>query len=149
MRDVLALFGRVGCGGLRAIKDRQYSRETTLSVQSSFDLILTVLATKPKRQYWLTHRAWSRLVVASDAAQDGLRIGSGGEEKLLLQTSKRSCLIGWPPRRAKDSLVRDVDDCTRLDQPGKHVSQATRILVHWQCRQFDAPDQRPQRLRWP
>ena len=74
------MFGRVGCGGLRAIKERQYSRDASLShaIRSSFDLILTILATQPKRPYWLTNRHWARVVVASDAAQDGDRVGSGG-----------------------------------------------------------------------
>ena len=72
------MFGRVGCGGLRPIKDRHYSRqhELTPSLRSSFDLILTILAAQPKRQYWLTNHRWARLVAASDAAQDGERIGS-------------------------------------------------------------------------
>lgn len=90
----VGMFGRVGCGGLRAIKDRQYSRETILSpaIQSSFDLILTALATKPKKTFWLTHRAWSRLFVASLILWNMNHTCT--PEKLLLQTSKRSCLIG-------------------------------------------------------
>ena len=80
------MFGRVGCGGLRAIKYRQYSREHNLSepLRASFNLILTILATQPKRQYWLTNHHWHRVVAASDAAQDGTRVGSGDYRILCL-----------------------------------------------------------------
>lgn len=39
------MFGRVGCGGLRAIKDHQYGRTHTLSraVLTSFEMIITIL----------------------------------------------------------------------------------------------------------
>ena len=64
------MYGRVGCGGLRALKDHQYGRSHTLSqsLLNSFDMITTILEDQPKRQFWLTNGEWPRVVVASDAA---------------------------------------------------------------------------------
>ena len=64
------MYGRVGCGGLGALKEHQYGRSHTLSqsLLNSFDMITTILEVQPKRQFWLTNDDWPRVVVASDVA---------------------------------------------------------------------------------
>ena len=96
------MFGRVGCGGLTPIKDRQYSRETSLtkSIIQSFDIIQAVLSCQPKRRLWLTNAHWSRVVAASDAAQDAPLTGSGG---YLI-------LWGLPCDRPREAFVATIDD---------------------------------------
>eukprot|EP00435_Cladocopium_sp_Y103_P026817 s763_g6.t1 len=91
------MFGRVGCGGLQAIKHHQYGRSYRLSpeLKQSFALIRTVLACQPKRQFWLTHKRWPRVVAASDAALDAPREGSGG---YLI-------LWGSPTERPREAFV--------------------------------------------
>ena len=96
------MFGRVGCGGLSSIKDHQYQSSSSLppAVNRSFDLILAVLQTQPKRLYWLAPRAAKRLVAASDAAQDAPGEGSGG------------FLLLWSPEashRPREAFVATVD----------------------------------------
>ena len=46
------MFGRVGCGGLRATKDHQYGRSHNMTkpLIQSFDMILTILEAQPKRE---------------------------------------------------------------------------------------------------
>eukprot|EP00435_Cladocopium_sp_Y103_P043755 s21_g12.t1 len=96
------MFGRVGCGGLQAIKHHQYGRSYRLSpeLKQSFALIRTVLACQPKRQFWLTHKRWSRAVAASDAALDIPREGSGG---YLI-------LWGSPTERPREAFVALIPD---------------------------------------
>ena len=96
------MFGRVGCGGLASIKDHQYQSSSALpsSVDRSFDLILAVLQTKPKRLFWLAPLASKRIVAASDAAQDASGEGSGGF--LLLWSPEASC-------RPREAFVATID----------------------------------------
>ena len=68
----LGMFGRVGAGGLQAIKDRQMQRgeRLTPALEASLDVIQAVLATKPKRKFELWWSTCSRALAASDAAED-------------------------------------------------------------------------------
>ena len=95
------MFGRVGCGGLRSIKDRQYGRETHLTeaLVQSFDIVETVLKCQPKRRLWLTNERWCRVVAASDAAQDAPQTGSGG---YLI-------LWGQPCSQPREAFVAKID----------------------------------------
>ena len=98
------------------------------SLKSSFELIPIILATQPKRQYWLTNRHWARLVAASDAAQDGDRIGSGGYLILWVSPAIRSreAFVAAMPDEVhsghpEDRSARDADDRTRPCQPSQPV----------------------------
>eukprot|EP00435_Cladocopium_sp_Y103_P051985 s268_g16.t1 len=74
------VFGRVGCGGFQPLKDHQYGRSSVLSDRLSkcFDVISAVLRARPRRQFCVKPMARGRVLVASDAALEGPRQGSGG-----------------------------------------------------------------------
>ena len=74
------VFGRVGCGGLQPLKEHQYGRVTTVTPQllRSFAVVDAVLAVRPRRQFSVRRRPVGRVLVASDAALEGPRNGSGG-----------------------------------------------------------------------
>jgi len=63
-------------------------------------MIITILEAQLKRHFWLTNHAWSRIVAASDAAQDEARTGSGG---YLI-------LWGSPLPRPREAFVADIPD---------------------------------------
>ena len=117
------MFGRVGCEGLRAIKDHQYGRSHTITkpLVQSFDMIMTILEAQPKRQFWLTNRSWPRVVVASDAAQDEVRTGSGGY------------VILWshPSDRSKEAFVAALPDelFDWLDQGSQKIAQLEMLMI--------------------
>ena len=56
------MYGRVGCGGLAALCDRQESRETVITdeLRIAFHLIRAILQLRPERRYWIcqTSVAW-------------------------------------------------------------------------------------------
>ena len=49
------MYGRVGCGGLAALCDRQGSRETVITdeLRDCFHLIRAILQLRPERRYWI------------------------------------------------------------------------------------------------
>ena len=74
------IYGRIGCSGLCAIKERQQetSRKMTPALQESLTLILEVLKLRPLREMEVIHRPVDRFVAASDAALEAPFEGSGG-----------------------------------------------------------------------
>ena len=75
------VFGRIARSGLNALKDRQYSvgaAHLTADLLQAFDTIECVLALKPRRAVPTLPHLQPRVLAASDAAQDGFRVGSGG-----------------------------------------------------------------------
>ena len=86
----LGMFGRVGAGGLQAIKERLQRGETiTPELMSSLEVVQAVLATRPQRQFQLWWRSEGRMLAASDAAEDKPGRGSGGfhSSSLVLRRS--------------------------------------------------------------
>ncbi len=81
----LGVFGRVARGGLNAIKDRQYSRDTQLSseLRRAFHMILALVDLRPERVVHLGPRLSHRFVAASDAAWE-LSSGGGSGGYLLV-----------------------------------------------------------------
>ncbi|CAE7363164.1 unnamed protein product, partial [Symbiodinium sp. CCMP2592] len=49
------MYGRVGCGGLAALSERQNSREVGLTeeIRACFRLISAILRLRPQRQFWI------------------------------------------------------------------------------------------------
>ena len=93
-------FGRVARSGLNAIKDRQYTLgDVSISSELSqaFDTVRTILRLRPERLVAIKPQAGLRVLVASDAAQDGHRVGSGA---FLLLT----------PRKQRLGAVVVIDD---------------------------------------
>ena len=76
----LGVFGRVGCSGLNAIKDRQAEKETRLTpaIRGCLDVLEAVVRSKPMREVEVTWREVPRFFAASDAALEAPRCGTGG-----------------------------------------------------------------------
>ena len=74
------IYGRIGCGGLHAIKERQYEKATylTASIQACFSVLLAVLASKPYRVFPVLPQPCERFCIASDAALEVPQAGTGG-----------------------------------------------------------------------
>ena len=74
------VWGRVGAGGLAAIKERQYSRGTTLtdSIRSCFEVLEAIMSVRPQRTVDVLPASCQRFCVASDAALEIPQQGSGG-----------------------------------------------------------------------
>ena len=83
----MAMYGRVGCGGLSAIKHRQYESTTELTpaIQRCFQVLSAILACRPVREFHFGPVACDRFVVASDAALEEASGGSGGFLVVWLQ----------------------------------------------------------------
>ena len=94
-------WGKVGRAGLNAIQERQYAPKTevglTGAILSCFEMVKGLLELKPQRLLSLDPSQVQRILVASDAAQDGFRIGSAGA---LVVT----------PDLHRHALVMQVDD---------------------------------------
>ena len=74
------VYGRIGAGGLAALKDRQQERDTviTAALQTCFDTVRALLKLKPQRIVEVLPAPCARFVAASDAAEDTPGQGTGG-----------------------------------------------------------------------
>ena len=74
------MCGRVGCGGLAALCDRQGSRETAITAElhDCFHLIRAILQLRPVRRYWICQPPTLCFIAASDAAEEAPLRGTGG-----------------------------------------------------------------------
>lgn len=75
-----AVYGRIGCGGLAAIKQRQYETNTALTddILASFQVLQAVIQNRPERPYAALPQPTLRFCAASDAALEEPGAGSGG-----------------------------------------------------------------------
>ena len=106
------MYGRVGTGGLQALKARQTEKvvELTGALRQSMEVIRAVLAMRPKRRVEVFPSEHCRFVAASDAAEDVPGEGAGGF--LLVWRS------GLPSREA---FVAEVSPSVySLFTPGDH-----------------------------
>ena len=74
------IFGRVGYGGLMAIKARQDEDVTCLTpaILQCFEVIEAVMKVKPFRRFPISFFQGFRFLAASDAAEEADKPGSGG-----------------------------------------------------------------------
>ncbi|CAE7218895.1 FCPB [Symbiodinium sp. CCMP2592] len=94
------VYGRIGTGGIGALKERQYeaARELTPAIRSSFEVIRAILALRPRRSVEVLPSPCARFVAASDAAEDEPRKGTGG------------FLLLWPGSEpSREAFVAQVD----------------------------------------
>ncbi|CAE7194368.1 unnamed protein product [Symbiodinium sp. CCMP2592] len=94
------VYGRIGTGGIGALKERQYeaARELTPAIRSSFEVIRAILALRPRRSVEVLPSPCARFVAASDAAEDESRKGTGG------------FLLLWPGSEpGREAFVAQVD----------------------------------------
>ncbi|CAE7884921.1 unnamed protein product [Symbiodinium necroappetens] len=116
------VFGRVARAGLTAIKDRQYASRgharLTDELRSAFDTIRAVLDMRPQRLVRVLPQLGSRVLAASDAAQDACRIGSGG---FLVVT----------PKKERLGAVVPVDDAVfhLWDEQETKIAQLELLMV--------------------
>ena len=106
------MYGRVGTGGLQALKARQTEKvvELTGALRQSMEVIRAVLAMRPRRRVEVFPSEHCRFVAASDAAEDVPGEGAGGF--LLVWRS------GLPSREA---FVAEVSvSVYSLFTPGDH-----------------------------
>ena len=75
-----AVYGRIGCSGLAAIKQRQYeaSIAVTPAIMASFQVLQAVINAKPERPFPVIPQQTSRFCAASDAALEVPGQGTGG-----------------------------------------------------------------------
>ena len=116
------IWGRVGAGGLAAIKCRQYSATHSLSpaILSCFEVLEAIISCQPKRELEVLPMDHNRFCVASDAALEQPRAGTGG------------FLIIWhdiPERR--EAFIAYIDDSLYdLWGPGdKKIAQLEMMMV--------------------
>ena len=74
------VFGRIGCGGLHAIKERQYERHSLLTsaLQSCFAILDAICSSRPRRLFPVLPLPHPRFCAASDAALEQPKQGTGG-----------------------------------------------------------------------
>ena len=74
------IYGRVGYGGLMAIKARQDETTSTITpeIEACFEVIEAVMRLQPKREFPVLHLDHLRFLAASDAAVEADNPGSGG-----------------------------------------------------------------------
>ncbi|CAE7745577.1 clpC [Symbiodinium sp. CCMP2592] len=84
------MYGRVGAGGLRAIRERsdEGGRELTPPILACFSLIRAVLAVRPEREFEVLPQPVARFCAASDAAEDIPGAGSGGFHLVWLDATE-------------------------------------------------------------
>ena len=76
----LGVWGRIGCGGLAPIKHRQQERssELTEELRQSFDLLRTVITTRPSRHIEIWPHAGAPLPCGFGCCVGEPRSGTGG-----------------------------------------------------------------------
>ena len=117
------LYGRVGCGGLAAIKDRQHERgiHLTDSLLASFDILEAVVQTRPQRLFEVMPSNPPRFCIASDAALEAPFQGTGGFVMIWLA----------PTHQIREAFVADIPaSIYALWTPGdKKIAQLELIMV--------------------
>ena len=117
------IYGRVGCGGLAAIKERQYERGSCLSsaILASFEVLEAVIKSRPSRAFEVLPATPLRFCVASDAALEIPLQGTGG------------FVIVWmsPSGQSREAFVADIPpQIYNLWTPGeKKIAQLELIMV--------------------
>ena len=116
------MYGRVGAGGLRAIRERadQGGRELTPPILACFSLIRAVLSARPEREFDIVPRAWPRFLAASDAAEDEPGEGSGGFH-----------IVWFDDPEVRESFVAEIDSHVySFFEPGDHkIAQLELAMV--------------------
>ena len=116
------MYGRVGAGGLRAIRERadQGGRELTPPILACFSLIRAVLSARPAREFDIVPRAWPRFLAASDAAEDEPGEGSGGFH-----------IVWFDDPEVRESFVAEIDSHVySFFEPGDHkIAQLELAMV--------------------
>ena len=81
------IYGRVGYGGLMAIKARQDEPTSTITpeIEACFEVIEAVMRFQPKREFPVLHLDHLRFLAASDAAVEADNPGSGGFHLIFFQ----------------------------------------------------------------
>ena len=116
------VWGRVGAGGLAAIKERQYSRGTSLTPELliCFEFLEAVISIHPRRQLEIVPTSCQRFCVASDAALEAPRQGTGG------------FLIVWfdPPERREAFVSVIPDQLYDVWGPGdRKIAQLEMLMI--------------------
>ena len=117
------IYGRVGCGGLAAIKERQYERGTKLTepIAMCFEVVEAVLQSRPKRLFQVLPSNPQRFCIASDAALEAPRQGTGG------------FVMDWfnLQEEHREAFVADIPDAIYdLWSPGdKKIAQLELLMV--------------------
>ena len=123
------IYGRIGCSGLCAIKERQQeiSRKMTPALQESLTLILEVLKLRPLREMEVIHRPVGRFVAASDAALEAPFEGSGGFLIVWFNgdTQQRHAFVSDIPRSVYDIFTPGEKKIAQLE-----LIQIIYALVH-------------------
>lgn len=96
------IYGRIGCGGLAAIKARQYENGSSLnqSLLDSFALMEAVIKFKPERLFPIRLLPHPRFCIASDAALEQPKATTGGFLIIWLdgeQESREGFVADIPP----------------------------------------------------
>eukprot|EP00435_Cladocopium_sp_Y103_P069918 s1385_g34.t1 len=118
------IYGRVGYGGLMAIKARQDETLTTLTpaICACFEVIEAVMRFCPKREFSILPVYGDRFLAASDAAVEEDTGGSGGFH-----------LIFFQPDQSQIRLSFVATNCTELQnqwQPAvTHIAQLELAMV--------------------
>ena len=119
----MALYGRVGCGGLGAVKARQYESHSSMTSEllSCFELLKAIVHARPSREFELWPQDPERFVVASDAALEEESGGTGG------------FLIVWLNKQTqiREGFVADIPSgLYRLWSPGtKKIAQLELMMI--------------------
>ena len=117
------IYGRVGCGGLSGMKGRQYEQDANLtpSILTCFEVVQAVLQSKPRRVFHVLPSCPNRFCVASDAALEAPRQGTGGFAIVWLQDGTE----------AREAFVADIPAAIyELWSPGdKKIAQLELSMV--------------------
>ncbi|CAE7912966.1 FCPB, partial [Symbiodinium necroappetens] len=89
------MYGRVGAGGLRAIREHadEGGREVTPPIPACLDLIKAVPSVRPERGLDSLPCPLPRFVATSDAVEDVLSQGSGGFHSVWLHPRERESVV--------------------------------------------------------
>ena len=100
----MGIYGRVGCAGLHALKTRQQSATTSLTpdLRRCFEVLREILRLMPRRELEVIQRPMARFIVASDAALESPREGTGGFHIVWFEQSLSD--------EGRESFVADIPD---------------------------------------
>ena len=119
----MGVWGRVGCGGLAAIKARQqeHTGELTPEILHSFEVLEAVISLKPCRHLYVRPLPHPRFIAASDAALEAPGKGSGGFLLVWFQEQVQQ----------REAFVADIPpQVYALWEPGEHkIAQLELLMV--------------------
>ena len=134
------IYGRVGYGGLMAVKDRQDESSSILTeeIAACFEVIEAVMRFEPTREFSVLPIQQLRLLAASDAAVETDNPGSGGFHFIFFQPDSSQTRLSFVATNCAELHWADFIWALCVDWWGLMIEHVLHMeFLQWHSKQHD------------